>query len=356
MSKSTASRWAAVPLALYFLYFAAGALRARFAVDDPMNLGFYWQRGLLHSAGDVITLWNNSYRPMAAWFYLPIYHFFGMNPLPYRIAGLAIVALNIFLSYRIALRRTGLTAAAALTAVLVCAHASMTPIYYNTSQIYDVLAFLFTALTLDLYMRARERGGPRLFESVLIVAMFVAALNSRKSPRWARSGCSPTSCCLSAVEAAAIPAILIALAIAYTLTRALRPNSLSSQVHYHLDISAHRFFVNAKTYLDDLFFTEQVQYGCEGDRRVGAGNRLLRRGTQARAVVDLDSGFDRHSAGDLHHRAAQRREPVPPAARVCAVDVHGGDDFFRDQPIRQWSIARAGLAADGPGDAQVLAQ
>ena len=66
-----------------------------------------------------------SYRPMGAAFYLPIYDVFGMNPLPYRMAVLAILAANIFLSWRIGVAADEIAAAATLTAVLVCAHASM---------------------------------------------------------------------------------------------------------------------------------------------------------------------------------------------------------------------------------------
>ena len=98
---------------------------------------------------------------MGAVFYLPIYDVFGMNPLPYRMAVLALLAANIFLSFRIAGLLTRSTAAATLTAVLVCAHASMLPIYYNTSMIYDVLAFFFMALMLWVYMR---RAGARRAE------------------------------------------------------------------------------------------------------------------------------------------------------------------------------------------------
>ena len=43
----------AIAIIAYFLYFAHGALRAHFAIDDPMNLGIYWRRGLATSDGDV---------------------------------------------------------------------------------------------------------------------------------------------------------------------------------------------------------------------------------------------------------------------------------------------------------------
>ena len=47
--RASLALWHHVGIATYFLYFAHGALRAHFAIDDPMNLGIYWQRGLAAS-------------------------------------------------------------------------------------------------------------------------------------------------------------------------------------------------------------------------------------------------------------------------------------------------------------------
>jgi hypothetical protein len=256
VSKPAGSRWIALLLALYFVYFAAPALRAHFAIDDPMNLAFYWRRGLARSFFDVIAFWTDSYRPMAALFYMPIYHFFGMNPLPYRIASLAILAANLFLSYRIALRLTKSLAGATLTAVLVCAHPGMTALYYNTSQIYDVLAFFFTALMLNLYLRANERGGPNIWESIAIFAAFLAAISSKEIAVVGAVWILAYELLMQKKWKLILPAALIALAAAYTAIRALGPNSLSTQSGYRLVLTAHSFIHNAKLYANDISNTE----------------------------------------------------------------------------------------------------
>lgn len=254
--RDRAGQWAiTVGIAAYFLYFARGAVRAHFAIDDPMNLGFYWQRGLPASLMDVVALWRNAYRPMGAAFYLPIYDAFGMNPLPYRIAVLGILAANIFLSWRIAKLLTKSTAAATLTAVLVTAHASMVPIYYNTSMIYDVLAFFFTALLLWVYTRGRERGALRWMESVAVVLIFFAAINSKEIAVVGAAWVVAYELLYRRPWKWQVPAMLVAIAIAFTAWRALGPNSLSQQDGYRLQITAHRFFVNARLYLNDLFYT-----------------------------------------------------------------------------------------------------
>jgi hypothetical protein len=270
-----ASWFVALGIALYFVYFAHGALRAHFAVDDPMNLGIYWKRGLWANLADVVMLWRHSYRPMGAVFYLPIYDVFGMNPLPYRIAVMALLAANVFLSFDIARRLTKSLAAAALTAVLVCAHASMTTIYYNTSMIYDILAFFFTALMLWVYMR--WRGNP--VAGVGVVLAFLAAVNSKEIavagaawlvayellfywpwgsdvlPSLTRG--VPQDSTEPRPSGRGVPVIVLLIAIAFTAARALGPNSLSKEPGYQLQITAHRFLINARIYLNDLFYTER---------------------------------------------------------------------------------------------------
>ncbi len=243
--------FAGAAIAAYFAYFAQGALRAHFAIDDPMNLGIYWRRGLGTSLVDVAMLWRSAYRPMGAVFYLPIYDAFGMNPLPYRIAVLALLAANIFLSFEIAKLLTKSMAAATLTAVLVTAHAGMTAIYYNTSMIYDVLAFFFTALMLWVYIRWRGNRGA----GGLVVLLFLAAINSKEIAVVGAAWVVAYELLLGRPWKWVVPAILTAIAIAFTAARALGPNSLSKQDGYQLQITAHKFFVNARIYLNDLFYT-----------------------------------------------------------------------------------------------------
>ncbi len=274
----------AAAMAVYFWHFAHGALRAHFAVDDPMNLGIYWRRGLGPSLLDVAMLWRTAYRPMGAVFYLPIYDAFGMNPLPYRIAVLALLAANIFLSFQVAMElltgkkgtdrsvhSAGLAAgqgsasgdrvvsplfqsplaAATLTAVLVTAHASMTAIYYNTSMIYDVLAFFFTALMLWVYMRWRGN----LAAGVTVVLLYFAAINSKEIAVVGAAWVVAYELLSYRPWKWVVPAIVSAIGMAFTAARALGPNSLSKQDGYQLQITAHRFFVNARIYFNDLFYT-----------------------------------------------------------------------------------------------------
>jgi hypothetical protein len=216
-----------------------------------MNLGVYWRRGLGTNLADVAMLWRASYRPMGAAFYLPIYDAFGMNPLPYRVAVVMLLAANTFLSWRISMLLTKSTAAATLTAVLVCAHASMATIYYNTSMIYDVLAFFFTALMLWIYLRWRDSR----VAGALVVLAYLAAVNSKEIAVVGAAWVVAYEVLLGRPRKWVVPAVLVAIGTAFTAARALGPNSLSKQEGYQLEITAHRFFLNARIYWNDLFYT-----------------------------------------------------------------------------------------------------
>lgn len=245
-----------------------------------MNLGFYWRAGLIRSIGDIVLPWRAAYRPTGALFYLPIYFLFGMNPLPYRMAVLAILAINIFLTYRIAMLLTKSRAAATLAAILVTSHVSMAPLYYNTSMIYDLLAFFFTVLMLWIYLRGRELDKSGYVQGVIVIATYVLAINSKEiavvSAAWVATyhllvsgrlrlirdhnklstDKSPSKRHDSMITGWRLPAILISLGAIFLAFRVLGSQGLSHQDGYRLELTAHRFFVNSRLYLSDLFYTQ----------------------------------------------------------------------------------------------------
>jgi hypothetical protein len=80
---------------------------------------------------------------MGAAFYLPLFHRFGLNPLPFQIAVLLILAFNMFLAFRLALALAASRFVAGLAALLVAYHAGLPNLHYNVDMIYDVLCFTF---------------------------------------------------------------------------------------------------------------------------------------------------------------------------------------------------------------------
>lgn len=249
-------RLAGLAIFAYFLYFAIGALPALFAIDDPMNLGQYWRFGFLRSLGDDLRFWSTAYRPMGAMFYLPIYHLFGIDPVPYRIAILTILGANIWISYAIAARLTNSKPAAALTAVFVCAHASMVAVYFNTSQLYDILAYFFLVIMLLCYIRFRSAGNDlTVLQTTIVVVAFIAALDSKEIAVTGAGWVVAYEFLFQRPWKLRTSAILAAVAVIYTLGKQFGPNALSKQEGYTLELTWHRYFANNRLYLNDLFYT-----------------------------------------------------------------------------------------------------
>src|SRR6476660_4427723 len=88
----------------YFLYFNWDGLYAHFGADDMMNMASYWRMKPLRLVLHLVMPWLGSYRPMGGMYYLPLLNMFGLNPLPFHAVLLALLASNLYLVYRFALR------------------------------------------------------------------------------------------------------------------------------------------------------------------------------------------------------------------------------------------------------------
>jgi hypothetical protein len=105
-SKPTAHlhwRHAGLAIALiYFVFSAWAGLQAGFRNDDMMNLHYYWNAGPAKALQGNLLFFSTFYRPMGAAFYLPLYHFAGLNPLPYRAVIFLLLGVNVVLMWRFA--------------------------------------------------------------------------------------------------------------------------------------------------------------------------------------------------------------------------------------------------------------
>jgi hypothetical protein len=86
----------------YFLHFALAARHGGFREDEMLNLWAYWYLGPVQSLFDFAKFWTPYYRPRGVLYYLPLYHFFGLNSFPYRIVQISILALSIPIAYWLA--------------------------------------------------------------------------------------------------------------------------------------------------------------------------------------------------------------------------------------------------------------
>jgi hypothetical protein len=178
----SARRWPyLVFLAAYFCYFALDSLRARFAPDDMMNIDIYWSEGWWCMLLSQVDIFHNHLRPGGGLFYLPIFQFADLNPLPYHVALILIMAANVVVGYRFAKLLTGSAAVGGLTALIVCCHGRMGALYYHPSTIYDVTCFFFYFAAFGYYLSIRTKYElPGLRQSVIFLFLNLGAINFKE--------------------------------------------------------------------------------------------------------------------------------------------------------------------------------
>jgi hypothetical protein len=165
----------------YFLYFAVPSLRGGFSQDEMMNMYFYWQPGTAKCLWANICFWTDFYRPGGALYYLPLYHFFSLNPEPYRVAQLAIVAASIPIMYWLSRLLTESRLVAFLAAIIVCYHADLANLVFRGSYIYDAICGFFYFAALAFYLQIRERGRNLApWEVAAFLLLYICALNAKE--------------------------------------------------------------------------------------------------------------------------------------------------------------------------------
>ena len=118
---------------------------------------------------------------MGAAFYLPLYHWFGLNPVPYQFTLLVLVAVNAYLVYLLARGLGCAELESGLAALIASYHTGLTNLLYNTDMVYDVLCFFFYVGALVYYVRIRNRGcllGIR--GTAVFLGLYHCALNSKE--------------------------------------------------------------------------------------------------------------------------------------------------------------------------------
>jgi hypothetical protein len=118
---------------------------------------------------------------MGGLFYLPIFSVWGLNPAPYHVALSLVLAVNVYLVYRLARLLGAAELAAFLAALAACYHAGLGNLYYNTAFVYDALCGCFFLAALVYYCGIRRRG--RLLnpgQLAIFAVLVLCALNSKE--------------------------------------------------------------------------------------------------------------------------------------------------------------------------------
>jgi hypothetical protein len=239
----------------WFAWFAWDGLLAGFAPDDMMNLYGYWRPGVSKSLFSNLLVGSNAYRPMGAVFYLPLFEWFGLNPLPYRAVVFCVLLLNVGLVFRTARLLGCGEMGAGIAALIACYHAGLADLHYSTATVYDVLCFTFYLAALGFYISRRREGHPlRARDWAGLFALFVGALNSKEM-------------------AVTLPVMLLgyeflyqkqrrpwpalaagALTAVYILGKKFGADPLMAQEAYRPVFTAARFFESSTLHLNELFY------------------------------------------------------------------------------------------------------
>jgi len=165
----------------WLLLFAHNGLTAPFSGDDLMNLHGYLNRTPVSLMVDNLRYWSTSYRPLGGLFYVALYHCFGFDPLPFRVACFGLLALNLSLLWRFTLGLSGSREVAFLALLIGGYHAWFVDLYYSTGTVYDLLCYAFYLGAFNVYLEVRARGLVPGWRCVgIVAALYVCALNSKE--------------------------------------------------------------------------------------------------------------------------------------------------------------------------------
>ena len=121
------------------------------------------------------------YRPGGALYYLPLYHFFGLDPLPYRIVQISILAASIPLVYYLSRRLASSRSIAFLAVLALCYHPRVAGLVFVGAFIYDVLCGFFYFAALAYYIHVREKDvSLRPAQLLGFLALYICALNCKE--------------------------------------------------------------------------------------------------------------------------------------------------------------------------------
>lgn len=261
----------------YFLHFALPSLAGGFNEDEMTGMYAYWRLGTLKLLWANICFWKGIGRPAGAFYYLPLYHFFSLNPQPYRIVQVSILAASIPMLYYLTLLLAGSRSVAFLAVLALCYHAQLADLVFIGSFIYDALCgfFYFAALTYYIHIREKRRS-LRPTQLVAFLTLYVCALNSKemavtlpvivliyealRRPRfgdWKQF--------IHRNWRFAVPALIAGLlTVPYIYGKTQGSTALARVTGYHPGYSWHRFTTSNAHFINELFYLVQNHVMTQG--------------------------------------------------------------------------------------------
>ena len=171
----------ALLLAAFFYAFQKRVLKAHFGPDEMMNIYGVWWPPLWKVILADFAFWSKFVRPMAGLYYLPLFHFFKLNPVPYSVVRIAMLGVNTILFYKLARAITASWWVAVLASFPVAYQANLGNLAFDGAFIYDVLCggFFFAALLYYVHAR-RGREHLSVRQTCIFLALCICALDSKE--------------------------------------------------------------------------------------------------------------------------------------------------------------------------------
>ena len=171
----------ALLLAAFFYAFQKRVLKAHFGPDEMMNIYGYWFPPLWRVLLSDLMFWSKFVRPMAGLYYLPLFHFFKLDPVPYSVVRIGMLGVNTILFYKLARAFAGSWWVAVLASFVVAYQANLGNIAFDGAFIYDALCGGFFFAAMLYYVHAR-RGREQLSvkQACLFLALCICALDSKE--------------------------------------------------------------------------------------------------------------------------------------------------------------------------------
>ena len=270
MGKKTWRLLAALALGIYLFRLTRGALHLPLSPDAITNIYrvYSYPVSMLLRANVLFFETSPYFRPFASAWYLAIFHFAGVNPLPYQALNLLVLAANALLTYAVARRLTGWRDAGWLSALLASYHTQFNGLYFDAGFIFDVLCYFFYLAAFLYYLRIRQQDRyPGAGSLAGCGALFICALNSKEMAitlpvclvfyEWLYhppKAWRPLALRRWLLHEGRGPLVIGAMTLIFLIGRATGEYSLMSNTAYRPVLTWDRLMLTSRQFLGDLFF------------------------------------------------------------------------------------------------------
>jgi hypothetical protein len=259
---TNAGRWIRVSflvvLAVFFVTFHVRVIRAQFGPDEMMNLYGHWQPPFWKTVAAEITFWSKTLRPMGAFYYLPLYQLFGLNPKPFNVVRSLLLLMNTALFLLLAKKIARSWWVATLASFPIAYQSNIGNLHYDGAFVYDVLCGGFYFAAFLYYLRCRRTNESlHIRDLCIFLALYICALDSKEMAVSLPVLVLAYEVLFFGRRAKVAPALIAGvLTLAFILGKTLGAETLTSMDAYRPVYTWERFGTSSARFLNQLFYTD----------------------------------------------------------------------------------------------------